>query len=125
MIVYRLPGKQRGASLIVNLIILALIGIGVFIALQYVPQRMETGTIDKIMEDVEKDHQDSPFNSINDIKGQISNKLNINDMNDMMQHVSVKEIDGGYDVNITYERELNLIYTKKPVVYDRTIKLMR
>lgn len=124
-IMNRLPGKQQGGSLIVTIIILAILGIGVFIGLQYMPQYMESGSVDKVLDNIELDHQDAAFTSTNEIKQRIANKFNINDMNDMMQNVTVKEIDGGYEVNVKYERELNLIYEKKPMDYDRTITLTR
>jgi hypothetical protein len=119
------PCRQHGGSLIVTLIILAIIGVGVFITLQYVPQYMETSTVDNILDTVEQEHVDKAFTSTRAISESIANKMNINDMNDMMQNVSVKEIDGGYEVNVYYERELNLLYEKKTIAYDRTIDLMR
>ena len=103
--------------------VLLIIGIVVFFSMQYVPQYMETGKVDSVLDGIESDHAESRFTSTRDIEQRIANKLNINDMNDMMSNVSVKEGDRGYEVNITYERELNLIYEKKPVLYDRTVIL--
>ena len=119
------PGKQQGGSPIVTIIILAVIGAAVFIGLQYVPQAVESGSIDKILDDLETEHSDTAFTSTAAITERLANKLNINDMNDMMNHVTVKEVDGGYSVNVTYERELNLVYKKEAKIYDRTITLMR
>jgi hypothetical protein len=118
------PGKQQGGSPIVTIIILAVIGVAVFIGLQYVPQVMESGSIDKILDELETEHGETPFTTSAAITQRVANKLNINDMNDMMNHVTVKEVDGGYSVIVTYERELNLIYKKEPKVYDRTVTLM-
>jgi len=117
--------KQQGASPVILLIILAIIGIGVFIGIQYIPQKMERGAVDTLMTNIEKNHASTPFNSKNEIESQIANKLNIEGMNDMLNTFTVTEVEGGYDVNATYERELNLIYTKKPIVYNRTITLIR
>ena len=86
---------------------------------------MESGSIDKILDELETEHGETPFTSSAAITQRVANKFNINDMNDMMNNLTVKEVEGGYDVNITYDRELNLIYKKEPMVYDRTITLMR
>ena len=118
-----IPIKQQGGSLIGTVIALAIIGIIVFLSMQYVPQIMEAGKVDSALDAIETDHADSKFTSTNDIKQRLANKFNINDMNDMNSNVTVKEGDNSFVVNIKFERELNLIYEKKPVMYDRTVTL--
>lgn len=117
------PRKQQGASAVVLLIILAIIGIGVFIGMQYIPQKMERGTIDTIMSNIEKNHASTPFSSKQEIESQIANKLNIEGMNDMYNAFTVTEEDDGFVIKATYDRELNLIYTKKPVPYEKSLIL--
>ena len=117
------PRKQQGASPVVLLIILAIIGIGVYIGMQYIPQKMERGAIDTIMSNIEQDHADTPFSSKNEIESQIGNKLNIEGMNDMYNAFTVIEEDGGFVITAKYDRELNLIYTKKPVPYEKILIL--
>lgn len=117
------PRKQQGASAVVLLIILAIIGIGVFIGMQYIPQKMERGAVDTIMSDIEKNHASTPFSSKQEIESQIANKLNIEGMNDMYNAFTVAEEDDGFVIKATYDRELNLIYTKKPVPYEKTLIL--
>lgn len=117
------PRKQQGASPVVLLIILAIIGIGVFIGMQYIPQKMERGAVDTIMSDIEKNHASTPFSSKQEIESQIANKLNIEGMNDMYNTFSVTEEDDSFVIKAKYDRELNLIYTKKPVPYEKTLIL--
>ena len=117
------PRKQQGASPVVLLIILAIIGIGVFIGMQYIPQKMERGAIDTIMSNIEKNHASTPFSSKQEIESQIANKLNIEGMNDMYNTFSVTEEDDSFVIKAKYDRELNLIYTKKPVPYEKTLIL--
>ena len=117
------PRKQQGASPVVLLIILAIIGIGVFIGMQYIPQKMERGTIDTIMSNIEKNHASTPFSSKQEIESQIANKLNIEGMNDMFEIFTVKQENDSFVIKAKYERELNLIYTKKPVLYERILIL--
>lgn len=117
------PGKQQGASPIVLLIILAIIGVGVYIGMQYIPQKMERGAVDTLMSNIEKNHASTPFGSKQEIESQIANKLNIEGMNDMLNTFTVTEENDGYVVTAKYKRELNLIYTTKPVLYEKTLIL--
>ena len=117
------PSKQQGASPIVLLIILAIIGFGVFIGMQYIPQKMERGAVDTLMSNIEKNHANTPFGSKQEIESQIANKLNIEGMNDMLNTFTVTEENDGYVVTAKYQRELNLIYTTKPVLYEKTLIL--
>jgi len=117
------PKKQLGASPVVTIIILAIIGVGVFFGLQYIPQSMESGTVDKILSNVEKDHEETPFKSINEIESRISNQLNINEMNDMMANIKITEEGEGFVIKVNYERELNLIYEKQMKPYEKILIL--
>ena len=81
--------QQKGASAIVLLIILAIIGIGVFIGMQYIPQKMESGSVDTLLNNIEKDNESTPFTSKQEIESQIANKLNIEGMNDMFEIFTV------------------------------------
>lgn len=117
------PRQQLGASPIAILIVLVIIGVGVFFGLQYVPQSMESGTVDKILSNVEKEHEESPFKNTNEIESRISNQLNINEMNDMMANVKITEEGEGFVIKVNYERELNLIYEKKMKPYEKILIL--
>jgi hypothetical protein len=41
-----LKSKQKGASAIVLVIVLAIFGFAVYVGLQYIPQRIESGTVE-------------------------------------------------------------------------------
>ena len=115
--------KQQGASAIVILITLAVIGIGIFLGLQYIPQRIEAGTMDKLLSTIESEHAESPFRSKHDIESRIANQLNINEMNEMMGNFKVTEDGQRFVIKVNYDRELNLIYEKKIMPYEKTIVL--
>lgn len=117
------PRQQLGASPVGIIIILAIIGVGVFFGLQYIPQSMESGTVDKILSNVEKEHEETPFKSTNEIESRISNQLNINEMNDMLPNVKITEEGEGFVIKVNYERELNLIYEKQMKPYEKILIL--
>ncbi len=115
--------KQRGASPIVVIIVLAIIGIGVYLGFQYIPIKMESGRIDTILDNIEQDHAQTALRSKQDIETRLAAKLNINNMDDMMSIFNVYRDGDGFTIKASYEREMNLIYEKKAIAYDRTVTL--
>ena len=117
------PGTQRGASAISLIIILALIGAGTFIALQYIPQYIEAGTVDSILSNIEQAHEETPVTSVNGIRNMIEKQLDINQMDDLRDSFKVTQDEGIYTITVNYERELNLIYEKKLIQYNKSLTL--
>ena len=58
-----LPAKQKGASIIVTIIGLALLAYGVYIGIQYVPQVIESKAVSSIFTTIEKDQRMEPITS--------------------------------------------------------------
>ena len=114
---------QRGASAITLIIILAIIGAGTYIGLQYIPQYIECGTVDSILSNIEKAHEKTPVTSVKNIRSMIDKQLNMNSMDAMQDNFTVTQVDGTYIVKVSYERELNLIYEKKPIKYEKSLTL--
>jgi hypothetical protein len=114
---------QRGASSLVLVIILALLGAGVYIGLQYLPQYIEASTVDSILKSVEKAYDNSADNSVKSIRDMIDKQLNMNQMNELKDNFRVIQDGEETIIKVSYERELNLIYQKKPVKYEKTVIL--
>ena len=114
---------QRGGSAIIPIIILAIIGFGAYLGMQYLPQYIESITVDSILENIEKANAKTPFNGVKGIQNIIDKQLNVNQMNDMKDNFKVKHDGERYTVRVSYERELNLIYKKKAIQYDKSITL--
>jgi len=114
---------QRGASAIGIIIILAIIGAGAYIGLQYIPQYIEAGTVDSILSNIEQAHEESPVTSANKVRSMIEKQLDINQMDDLRDSFKVTQDEEIYIVTVSYERELNLIYEKKPMKYEKTLTL--
>jgi hypothetical protein len=117
--------NQQGASTVVIIIILALIGVGVYIGLQYIPQFIETGTVDTILENLETKHKESPFTSVHAVQKAINRQLNINQMEDLRDNFKVMEKGDAYVVTVNYERELNLIYEKRTIQTSKSVTLKK
>ena len=116
-------GTQRGASAISLIIILALIGAGTFIGLQYIPQYIEAGTVDSILGNIEQAHEETPVTSVNGIRNMIEKQLDINQMDNLRDSFKVTQDEGIYTITVNYERELNLIYEKKLIQYNKSLTL--
>ena len=114
---------QRGASAIALIIILAILGAGTYIGLQYIPQYLECSAVDSILDNIEKANKTKPVSSVLDIRSRIDKQLDMNQMNDLRDSFSVKQDGDTYIVKVSYERELNLIYKKKPMKYEKTLIL--
>ena len=120
---YRIQRKQKGGSVFSLLITLAIIGIAAYLAVQYVPQRSEFSTVDSILNKIEQDHRKTRIRSVNELQHSIANQLNVNEMNDLKDSFEIRQSGGIYVIRVSYERELNLIYAKKQMKYEKTITL--
>lgn len=114
---------QQGISGIGLIIIMAILGAGIYIGLQYIPQYIECGTVDSILESLEKANKETPFNSVKDIQDRIGKQLEMNQMDDLRDNFKVTQDGEMYIVRVSYERELNLIYKRKPMKYEKVIPL--
>jgi len=114
---------QRGASAIVIIIILAIIGAGAYIGLQYIPQYIEAGTVDSILDNIERANNRTPVTSTIAIRDMLNKQLNMNQLNDLSDSFKITRVDDEFLIEVSYVRELNLIYKKKPVKYQKTLTL--
>jgi hypothetical protein len=118
-----LPAKQKGASAIVTFVVLALLAYGIYLGIQYVPQAIESRAIDSIFSTVDKEHRMDPIRSADEAKSKVAKLLQVNEMNDMAKNVKVRQIAGTITIKVKYERELDLGYKVKPMLYEKTLVL--
>ena len=117
--------SQRGMSGFGVVIILAVIGYVAFIALQYIPQAIENGSVDTILENLEDMHDEKSFSSAAEIRSAVDRQLDINNLNDLSDAFSVRDDGEVFLVHVGYENELNLLYDKKVTEVDKTISLRK
>ena len=119
----KLPLQQRGASAIGTIIMLAILGYGVFVGFQYVPQAIESRSIDSILETVDNANKSGSINSVQAAQERVISLLQVNEMNDMTDAFTVTERDGRITVTFSYDRELNLLYKIQPMPYKKIMML--
>lgn len=118
-----LPANQKGASAIVNIILLILLGFGVYVGIQYVPQFIESRSIDSILTTMQDDQKTAPVSSAGEARTKLVKLLQINEMDGVMDSFTVRERDGEVTIEFKYDRELNLVYKNHPMQYEKTLTL--
>lgn len=119
----RMPVQQRGASAISTFIILVVIGYAVYVGIQWVPQMIESKTMDSILSSVESEHRTDPVRDGGDAELRVVKLLQINEMNDMTDTVTVVDKGGRVTITYSYDRELNLLYKTRPMHYEKSVTL--
>jgi hypothetical protein len=119
----KLPGKQKGASLIGTIIILAALGYGGYLGIQYVPQVIESKSIDSILDNMETAQRSDPVTSKQAATIKVTKLLQINGMNDMTDNFTVERHGDKFTITFSYDRELNLGYKIKPIHYEKSVTL--
>ena len=115
------PEHQKGGSAISTIITLVVVGYALFVGIQYVPQLIESQSINSILDRVRDTQRTDPANSVADAKAKVIRMLQINEMNDMSDSFSVTKADNGFTVTFKYNRELNLIYKTQPMHYEKSM----
>jgi hypothetical protein len=119
----RLPAKQNGASAITTIIMLAVLGFAVYVGIQYVPQLIESKSIDSVLRTMEETQNSDRVTTVVDARNKVIRLLQINDMNDMTDNLTVEKGDGGITITFSYDRELSLLYKIQPMRYRKKVRL--
>lgn len=115
--------RQRGASAVGTIILLAIVAYGVFVGIQYVPQLIESGSVHSVLNSIEGAHHSDPARSAQAVRALVDNHLNLNQMNHLKNSFNVREFANDYVIEVSYERDLDLFFTKKVITYETSLTL--
>lgn len=118
-----LPARQKGASLIGTIVLLALLGYGVYVGIQWVPQIIESKSIDSILRTIRDENKNDPITSVEDANAMVIRLLQVNEMNDMTDAFKVKMREDHVVIEFSYDRKLDLLYKVKPMHYEKMLRL--
>jgi hypothetical protein len=118
-----LQRRQIGAATFSNIIMIAVLAYVGFVGIQYAPQIIESKSIDTILDDIERNHRSQTVTTTQVAFEAVISMLQTNEMNDMTDSFTVKEINGSINITFSYDRELNLIFKKQPMHYSKTLIL--
>jgi len=119
----RLKRQQMGGSTIGTIITIAILGYGVYIGIQYVPQAIESRSVGSILNNIEVSHRTNAITSKQDATAKVIKMLQVNEMNDMTDSFTVEGRDGRITITFSYDRELNLGYKIQPIRYEKSVSL--
>ena len=114
---------QAGKSKVGNLFFFVALAYGIFLAFQYVPQRLEWATVQTILEQVQQQHYAYRVTTPEEAWKQIDKQLAVNDMKDMRENFEVTKPEQWVIIDVHYQRELNLIFTTMRPTFRQTIEL--
>lgn len=120
---HRTAGKQSGKSFIGNLVVFAAIAYGIFVGIQYIPQRLEAGTMRTVLDRVEQRHAATPIRDDRDLWTIVDKQLGVNEMRDMRPNFKSSWNGNTVTVTVDYSRELNLLFTTKTMEYHERVAL--
>ena len=119
----RMSRNQTGASFLGTTLILAIVCYGIFVGIQYFPQYIESSTVDSILDSIKSNEETDPTDSSQAVWNRIDNLLSLNSMQDMKDSFKVTQNGDSFTIDVSYERELNLIFAKKQLHYEKTLTL--
>ena len=111
--------RQTGASLLGNLVVLALLGYCIFVAFQYVPQVLESRSVQTTLNSMLSAHEANPVPNAQVAIDRLHRMLNMSGLEDLASEFKVEDIT----ISVKYERELNLLYTIHPMTYEKSVTL--
>jgi len=115
--------NHQGGSLIGLLATLAIVAYGVYLAFQYVPQRIEAATVQTVLDNVVDMHLTHRMDSVDAAWGAIDKQLYISGRDDLKGSFKVEPGEYGPVVTVGYERELDLLFTKLQIPYEKSVIL--
>jgi len=118
-----LPARQKGASIVGTILLLALLGYGVYVGIQWVPQFIESKSIDSILGTVRDQNKVEAITNVEDANALVIRLLQVNEMNDMTDAFKVRMREDHIVIEFSYDRKLDLLYKVKPMHYEKTLRL--
>lgn len=114
---------QRGGSVFVNIVILLAVGYGVYVGYQYAPIFVESRTIDGILNNLRLAGKSAPYSSRYQVEARLDNELSINGKTHMRDMFRIVLLGDGYEVQVEYERPLDLLYEVKDLKFNKILVL--
>ena len=116
------PGIQKGAA-VVTILVFAVIAYAIFVGIQYIPLQLESSAVESILTTIQESEKTARSMNAGEVKNKINGLLNINQMDDMADSFKVSKYRGDFIVEVSYDRELNLLYAKKQMPYREKLTL--
>ena len=117
------PNRQKGASAIATILLLAVLAYGVFIGMNYVPIMIESQGVDSILNSIRSDQQGDPITTEHQAEAKVIRMLQVNEMDDMAENLKVRYFSGKIVIKFSYDRKLDLGFKEHPMHYEKVLEL--
>lgn len=118
-----LPYRQKGASIVATLLLLAVVAYGVYVGINYVPIMIESQGVDSILNKIKSDQQGDPITTEHQAEAKVIRMLQINEMDDMAKNLKVRYFSGKVEIKFIYDRKLNLGFKVHPMHFEKMIEI--
>ncbi len=112
--------NQLGGSAIGNMVLIAVFAYGVYLGIQYVPQWIESRSLDSMLESIDSQNRTNPYSNAQEVEQAVKNILNLNQMDDMIKNITIRDGQQGINIEVSYDRELNLLFSQKTLHYSKS-----
>ena len=119
----KLQRSQVGGGAFGTILTIVIFGFVAWVAIQYVPQWIESTSVDSILEKLQTENKSTPARDVTQVKKKIEILLNTNQMLDMEKNFTVTQNANTFQVMVNYNRELNLLFMKKVIPYQKSVYL--
>jgi hypothetical protein len=114
--------KQDGGAM-TSLMILAIIAYIIYVGIQYAPLYIESSSVDSILHTVADNDGKERLASESDVRIALDKQLYINEMRDFKGTFSIVPIPDGFRVTARYERQLNLLFKRIQIPFEKSVAL--
>ena len=118
--------RQRGATFIGMLVIVAILGFGLYGAIRLTPLYFEYMAIVRALEQTAKEHNDG-MTSPNELRTSLDRRWTIEDIKSIQpKEIEIKKTSGGYTMRAWYRAEAPFVANVKLVVdFDKTVSVVQ
>ncbi len=115
--------NQHGASALGTVMMLAVLGYGVFLGIQWVPQKIQNMSLDSILESLESKQKQFPMRSIREVESTLDALLGTNNLTALKDNFKVMQSHNSIAIEVSREWKFNLIYAEKAMRYEKSLLL--
>jgi Domain of unknown function (DUF4845) len=117
--------RQRGATFIGMLVIVAILGLGLYAAIRLTPLYLEHMAVVRALEQTAKEHKDGGATSPNELRTSLDRRWTIEDIKSVgVKEIEIRKTSGGYTMRAWYRAETPFIANVRLVVdFDKTVNV--
>jgi hypothetical protein len=86
---------------------------------------VESSTVDSVLSSIQGSHKAQPITNVQEAERKIDVLLNVNEIRDMKEYFKVSDYRGEILIDVTYNRDLNLLFQTRTIRYEKSLVLPR